>query len=424
MNVAAAGTSTGYVFAVPYPMPSQGGPLIFDNRGEVVWFHPLDPLEGANLQVQRYRGRQVLTWWQGTINSVGQGRGEGVIVDHTYRRVATVRAGNGLSADLHELLLTAQDTALITAFAPRHADLSTVGGASNGQVAESVIQEIDVSSGRVVFQWRSLDHVAVTESYQPRSDPYDYFHANSVAVDRDGHLLISARNTHAVYKVNRQTGAVIWRLGGKRSDFEMKPGTGFAWQHDARRQPDGTITLFDDEAAPAVGKQSRGLALAVDETRRSASLAHEYRHPHPLLADSQGNTQELPNGNVFVGWGAQPYFTEFSRSGRPLFDAHIQAPRQSYRAYRYPWTAAPAAAPALVVASTGIAYASWNGATQVARWQLLGGSSPSTLSVLGTYARTGFETPLPTGGHARAWYAVHAVDAAGRRLSQSEPVRA
>jgi len=150
VNVAAAGTSTGYAFAVPYPMPSQGGPLIFDNRGEVVWFHPLDPLDGANLQVQRYRGRQVLTWWQGTINSVGQGRGEGVIVDHSYRRVATVRAGNGLSADLHELPLTAQDTALITAFAPRPADLSTVGGASSGQVAESVIQEIDVSSGRVV----------------------------------------------------------------------------------------------------------------------------------------------------------------------------------------------------------------------------------------------------------------------------------
>jgi hypothetical protein len=131
-----------------------------------------------------YRGKPVLTWWQGT--QIG-GLGEGVIVDSSYREIARVRAGNGHTLDPHELLLTAEGTALITC-SPSNvsADLSSIGGSKNGRVAESVIQEVDVQTGRVLLEWRSLDHVSVSESYMQPGGIYDFMHANSIDVAPDG----------------------------------------------------------------------------------------------------------------------------------------------------------------------------------------------------------------------------------------------
>src|SRR5262249_25318509 len=162
---------------------------------------------------------------------------------------------------------------------------------------EGGVQEVDVATGRVLFEWHSADHVDVDESYAPPppaakgadADPYDYFHVNSIDVDRDGNLLVSARNTRAVYKIRRSDGAVLWRLGGKRSRFRLEPAARFAWQHDARRQPDGTITLFDNEAAPPVRKRSRALVLHLDARTHRATLVRSYVHPKGLLSGSQGN---------------------------------------------------------------------------------------------------------------------------------------
>src|SRR5919204_2109994 len=250
----------GYVFLAPKRHAQQKGPLIVDRGGGIAWFHPLEA-EATDFRVQRYRGRPVLTWWQGH-SARGFGSGEYVIADETYRRVATVRAGNGLAGDEHEFQLTPRGTALITIY---HRE---------GRVLDSIVQEVEVASGRVLLEWRSIDHVPPAESYVPLSagggsSPLakgDYFHVNSLEVEPDGNLLVSARNTSALYEIDRRTGEVLWRLGGKRSDFRMGPGTRFAWQHDARRQPDGTITLFDDEAAPPLGKRSRAIRLRLDTT--------------------------------------------------------------------------------------------------------------------------------------------------------------
>ena len=172
-------------------------------------------------------------------------------------------------------------------------------------------------------------------------------------------------------------GAIIWRLGGRRSDFAMGSGTAFAWQHDARRQPDGSLTIFDNGATPAVEQLSRGLVLDVDERAMPAELLHQYTHPR-VLADSQGNLQLLANGNVFVGWGEVPRVSEFDQEGRLLFDALLGEKYESYRAFRLPWTGLPAEAPAIALTHHGrelTAYASWNGATEVHTWQLLAGAS-------------------------------------------------
>ncbi|HEV3228770.1 MAG TPA: arylsulfotransferase family protein [Solirubrobacteraceae bacterium] len=423
------GVSPGLVFLSPYSGPNQGGAMIVDNQGELVWFHPHHQKQTTNFRIQDYRGKPVLTWWEGIITSTGHGKGDYVLLDDSYREVARVKAGRGLQGDLHEFLLTPQQTALATMYRSVPADLSAAGGSGQDHLLDSMFQEIDVQTGRVLLEWHSVDHVAVEESYaQFKSGPFpfDYFHINSIDVDLDGNLLVSARNTHAVYKINRQTGAIMWRLGGKRSDFSMGPGATFAWQHDARRHPDGTITIFDDGALPAVEKESRGLVLTLDEQQMVATLAREYQHPTALLSGSQGNLQVLPTQNVLVGWGAEPYVSEFDQAGRLLFDAQLPSSEQSYRAFRFPWSARPTEAPAMAVDRRGgdrvTVYASWNGATEVTRWVVLGGRTPSALKPLRSRARAGFETAI--GLRTRHPYlAVRAIDSTGEALGESRTAR-
>jgi hypothetical protein len=270
--------------------------------------------------------------------------------------------------------------------------------------------------GRVLFEWHSIDHVALDESYEERprklSIPYDYFHVNSIDVDTDGNLLVSARNTHAVYKIDRRLGRIVWRLGGKRTDFTFGRGARFAWQHDARRLPDGTISLFDNEAAPQVGPQSRVIVLRLDMQRRRATLVRSYTHRPPLVAVDQGNAQLLPDGHFLVGWGHQPYVTEFGETGRTLFDLRFGQGSDSYRAFRFPWVGRPLDRPAVVVKGDA-AHVSWNGATQVATWRLVGSGE--------AIPRTGFETAIPLPDRLGR-VEIEALDAHGHVLGRSPSV--
>ena len=410
-------TAPGYVLIAPKKNVAQAGPMIVDDRGRLVWFRPLNTRGVTDFRVQTYRGRPVLTWWRGR-PSHGKGKGNYAIVDSSYRPVARVRPGNGLVGDIHEFLITPRNTALMTIF--HRVDRG------DRPIFEGVVQELDIATGRVLFEWHSLDHVALAETYERppilASQPYDYFHINSIDEDTDGNLLVSARNTRAIYKIDRVTGEILWRLGGKRSDFAMGPGARFAWQHDARRRADGTITLFDNEAAPRVGPQSRGLVLRLDMRRMRATLVRSIVHEPRLLAATQGNLQLLPNGHWFVGWGARPYFTEYDATGRRvLFDARFGYQDDSYRAYRLPWIGRPGGRPALAV-SGRTAYVSWNGATEVARWQLLAGDAPNRLRPVRSVARGGFETALAAPAGAR-YVAVGALARDGAVLGISRTLR-
>ncbi len=277
-------------------------------------------------------------------------------------------------------------------------------------------------------KWRSLDHVRITESHETprRNHPFDYFHVNSVGFDSDGHLLVSARNTWAIYKIHRRTGRVIWRLGGKRSDFAMGRGTTFAFQHDARSHANGRlISLFDNGPVRNGGRHSRALMLALDKRRMRATLARQIRHTPPLFARITGNTQVLPNGNVLVCWGNTGYFTEYGNDNRARFDARLPRGGQNYRVYRFPWAGRPAARPRVAARATAGGprlYASWNGATELASWQLRTGSSPEKLEPRATVPRRGFETVLRVPDAARYAAAV-ALDRNGRPLRTSNVVR-
>ena len=422
----ASAAAPGYVFVALKEGAGEHGPMILDDRGQLVWFEKY--ITARDFKAQRYRGRPVLTWWEGTV-FVGHGIGEYVIFDHSYREVARVRAGNGFRGDLHEFLITPEDTALLTAYAEVPADLSSVGGRKYGAAWEGILQEIDIETGEVLFEWHSLDHVGVDESHvAPPEDPdfvYDYFHINSIDVDRDGNLLVSSRHTWTVYKIDRKNGEVLWRLGGKRSDFEMGEGTTTAFQHDARRHEDGTLTIFDNGAHPQVHEQSRAIQLQLDEEEMSATLLREYTSPEEIVATSQGNAQLLSNGNVFVGWGSAPFVSEFSHDGELLLNAGFPPECESYRAFRFSWSGHPTDAPALVAKRRSkdrvALHASWNGATKVAAWEVISGPHPNKLEPLGSLPRNGFETAI-LAQTSDPYVAARAKDSSGKTLGTSAPV--
>jgi hypothetical protein len=408
----------------------QSGPMIVDGSGQLVWFDPVPKgMTATDFQVERYRGKPVLLWWQGNIPSLGIGFGTDEIYGSNYRPVAQITGGNGYQADLHDAEITPQGSAFITSNTLIHADLASGGGPREGVLIDSIVQEIDIATGLVMFEWHSYGHVALSESYSPppgsASEPWDWFHLNSISPGPEGNLLISSRNTSALYDVSVTSGRVLWRIGGKNPTFKMDAGTGMAYQHDARWQQDHTITVFDDGAVPKKHSQSRAIRLAIDWAHLTVHLVGRDVRTPSLLSGSQGNDQVLPNDDSFVGWGEVPYFTEFSPSGQMVFDGHLPAPAQSYRAYKFVWQAAPTDPPAIVVKPAGAGgdtvYASWNGATQVVQWRVLAGTSSKSLSPIATFAKSGFESALAVSSTS-THFAVEALDGEGHLLGTSPTV--
>jgi hypothetical protein len=433
---AKAQTATGDLFLAPYSGIGQYGPMILDEHGGLIWFKPLSPAgaRAADFRVQEYEGKPVLTWWQDPLVGGGSATAGDVIANSSYQEIAQVRAGNGYQPDLHEFQITPQGTALITVYDAIDCNLSSVGGPADGAVADTLLQEIDLKSGLVMYEWHSLDHVPLSASYSSaaptsRAEPFDYFHINSIDVEQDGDLLVDSRNTWAAYDVDPATGQVRWQLGGRHSSFKMGPGTATAWQHDAIQQPDGSITFFDNGAFPLEHSQSRAIDVALDTSSMTATLVRSYEHENPLVAGSQGNLQALGGGDWMVGWGQAGYLSEIDAAGQVLFNAHLPPDWETYRAYALPWSGAPAEPPAVAVAHGAhgqlVAYASWNGASDVASWRVLAGPSPASLAPVATGPRSGFETELALpAGVSGADVAVQALDSSGAVMSVSPSVKA
>jgi outer membrane protein assembly factor BamB len=411
--------------AVPGSEPQQGLMMI-DRQGRLVWFAPASGDPSFNLDVQSYGGKPALTWWQGTVSNA-HGYGVAQVGDDAYHPVKGIHAGHGLQTDLHDLLLTDRGTALITAYETTTTDLTSIGGSARGQVFAGHVQEVDLKTGRVLLDWNSLDHVGIDESLQPpphTGQGYDYFHLNSIAETDDGNLLISARNTCAIYKVDRFTGKILWRLNGTRSDFSVSSAARFWWQHDARPHGPSVITVFDN-AGPDKEKQSRGLVLSVNHAAKRVELTRALVHPAAFIAGTLGNVQLLRDGGAFVGWGSQSYFSQYAPDGTLILDGQLPVGVRSYRAHLADWVGRPADGPRIVAQANpagGFAvHASWNGATEVARWTVLAGPDSSSLSPVGSQPWTGFETAIEVNSDGPAFCAV-ALDAGGRELGRSPVV--
>lgn len=438
-----AAQASGYLFLAPIrnyahagAFEGKPGPEIVEANGDPVWEHPLGKeikIQGHNKEVvamdfhsTTYEGQPVLVWWEGYITSLGFGDGFWAIVDQHYRRVAIVRAPKDFELDFHDIQL-GPGTAYIFASRIAKVDERCCGGPKDGAIHDSVLLEVSVKTGKVLWGWDPLQHVPLGETYTApptNGDPWDPYHLNSISFSPTGVPIVSARNTWAAYWIDRKTGRVLATLGGKHSSFKLARGARFAWQHDVHQQSDGQVSVFDDEAAPKEGRQSRALIMALDGTHHTASVAREYVLPSPALAGSQGNAQLLGNGNLFVGWGQLPYFSEYSAAGQLLYLGKLPGPDESYRAFRSPWVGLPPGRPSLALTAPGGLYASWNGATQIAAWRLLAGSSEASLAPAGEpVARQGFETQI-TPTTAAPYYAVQALDSSGQALGTSAAVSA
>jgi Arylsulfotransferase (ASST) len=409
--------------------PRPEGVLIATDDGEPVFFRRRTAQRKLfDVAVQDYRGQQVLTYWEGRF-AAGWGYGEYVMLDSAYREIARIGALGGYRADIHDMQITPEGTALVLVYNRIEHDLRPWGGRRGGEILDNVIQEIDLQTGRLLFEWHSVDHIKLGESRDRPEGPdaWDYFHLNAVDVAPDGDLLISARNTCAVYELDRRTGRVHWTMGGRRSDFRLDRSTRFCRQHDARWNSRNELSIFDNHIdSPQAPGESRAIKLRVNETARRVKLLRGYKHPAEPAAPNKGGARLQPNGNMLVAWGAIPMITEFTRKGRIVLNARFAgATDGSYRAQRASWVGRPATDPnvAAEAGDDGVrAWASWNGATEVARWQLLGGATPDTLAPIGSAPRDGFETTLTAAG-AYGYVAVQALDASGAVLGTSAAVQ-
>jgi predicted MFS family arabinose efflux permease len=431
----------GYIFLANFydlnhpPLHGQSGPLILDRRLQPVWFKPVPKnVVASNLSLQTYHGKPVLAWWQGVVTNTGAtDSGEYVIVDQHYRPVARLKGADGWVLTLHSITIVGND-AWVTANKDIPHNLSHYGGAYNGTLTDSAVQEYDLRTGRLIRNWDALDHIPLSESYSTLPSngfPWDAYHVNSIVLPGDGTFVVSMRNTWAAYKVDIATGKIIWTLGGRHSSFKFGPQATFAWQHDVTVYP-GTplVTMFDDHCCQISSggtyvsptAPSRGLVLKLDTAHRTASVAAQYAQDEGGDADYMGSLEPLPNGNELMGWGSVPYLSEYDSAGNKLFAAILPGSDLSYRARLEPWVGQPLYPPAGAArrrAGVTTVYASWNGATQVARWRVLDGASGQPLA---TSARTGFETAIPVNAAASAQaFEVQALDARGRVLGTSRP---
>ena len=450
------------LFVAPYAFSDnasygQQGALMLDNEGNPVWFRPLKSpnLMNTDFRVQKLKGKPVLTFWQGTLatpptytNIPGGASEPGscyYILDRAYHIIKTVAAQKGFTSDIHEFLITPHNTALLFGTKVVPMDLTPYGGPQNGAIHDFSIQEIDLCTNELLFFWDALDHIPLTDSYEPAStavdsgNVWDAYHLNSIGLtDDEDDILVSGRNTWTIYRINKPTGDIVWRLGGKQSNFTIGSGADFSWQHDARFLPNNVISLFDDnccesDVIPPSTPPAHGLILQLNLSNVTAHFKRSYYHDPNLQVASQGNVQTLKNGNRFIGWGQSNYYAEYRKAGNTindpalnmLYDAQMPPTNYTYRAYRHCWVGTPHYPPSIAVIANQdrrTVYASWNGSTETAMWQVFAGLSSHHLSKVKTMEKIGFETVISVKSQG-PYFKVKALNAEGKVIGASKVVK-
>lgn len=434
-------TSSGsYLFLTP----DNDGIGIFRDTGTLVaWVQrPAGDTEEHDATVVNLWGHPYLAAWAGTARLLGKNKvsvnsGTVLLYNEHYQQVGEITAGRPFApgrVDMHEFRITPQNDALIGIYEPVRMTIHhrTV------TVVEYVVQKLSlvhdaqgIHTGKVLFEWRSLRHVPLSASYA--GDPggggaWDYFHGNAIAQDADGNLLISARNTWAIYKVSVKTGQILWEVGARGDHRLSHP---WCFQHDIDALGNNEYSLFDDGGlGPGCwGKSehaSRGLIIRVDPSQHPAgvTLVHAFRHQPDIDTGYLGSIQRLSDGDVLVDWGNQPEITQYSPDGSKVV-MDLSLSYQSYRGFRYPWVGMPTDTPSVAARLTGSGtkvWASWNGSTQVVAWRVMAGPTPAILTAVGRpVSREGFETRISL-GRRYPDVAVQALGAGGRVLATSEPV--
>ncbi|ORY63828.1 ASST-domain-containing protein [Leucosporidium creatinivorum] len=421
-NIETAPTSASNYSLLSYrgTATTQPAPLIMDSNGSLIWSGSADGYTNTmNTLVQTYKGEPVLTFFTGDFYSGGYGQGAWQMLASNYSVVGTVATLNetteGDNSDFHEFFITENNTALVESWRVTEADLSGVSGYDSANPAtwtwDCVFQEIDIETNTLLFEWRSLEHVDPSETYFEISDgsgnsssnPFDHCHINSVEKDAKNNYLVSMRGPSTIYYIDGTTSEIIYRISGKNTNFTMGTDATFWYQHDARFRSDNTVSpynlsIFDNAAGGSgdVETSARGIVLSIDTDAMTAELVWSAAPSFNTTAPSQGSHQILDNGDHVIGWGAVPQFSVYSEAGEPIEDVRFgvnASTVQSYRAFKQDWIGYPLTTPSFAL-NTSHAFASWNGATEIASWQLLGGSSADSLSSISTNTKDGFEATM------------------------------
>ncbi|KDQ50618.1 hypothetical protein JAAARDRAFT_41927 [Jaapia argillacea MUCL 33604] len=402
----------GYYFTCPRGTNvSTPGPAIYKSDGTLVWTGAADGIDDCfDLRTQTLNGTEVMTMWVGEVIG-GWGDGRAIILNSTYNIIHNFTATFPTGTDLHEFQIppVTNSTALLTSYYPLNMDFSSVGGSGDDWLLECAFQEIDIATNTVLFSWNASAHVSLSDSYisatsdSTQDNPWDFFHINSVDKDADGNYLVSARHYHQIYKVDGQSGDVIWSLGGKTSSWSLCSNCNFEWQHFGRwRDNYSAISLFDNASNGSENDEStgRGMILDLDFDSMDATLRTEFLplQSHPI--QSQGNTELLPSGDWLLGWGSSPWISEYRANGSMIYSAALggqdlsDGPVANYRAFKsLTWKAYPTAPPSAAILGTNV-YVSWNGATEVQAWEALAGDTMGSLNSIANVSRTSFETNI------------------------------
>lgn len=415
-------------------MAGQSGPELIDRHGHPVWFVPVSRnVVANNLALQTYNGKPALSYWVGVENAAGVvTSGKDIVVDQHYKTVATLKGSKGWIIDLHEMVIDGTDAWVIASKSERK-DLRREHGPRHGTFVDNAVQEYDLTNGKLLYTWDAADHVKLADTYMKfiRDGVWDPYHINSLQLTGSKTFLVSLRNTWAAYQIDMATGKADWTLGGKHSTFRFKGKAQFQWQHDVQLHRNNVVSVFDDHCCKVNSKgqllvpngPTRGLVLKLDMGRKTASMTKQYTRGKHFYAAFLGDTDLLSNGGAVIGWGSQPFFSEYGRSGNLLLDAQFPTNSdQTYRATLDHWTGTPSKPPIGAVKTNGgraTVYVSWNGVTGVHKWRVLAGNSSRHLSAVVTKGNTGFETKIALSKKYKK-YEVVALDGKGKTMASSK----
>ena len=362
--------------------------MIMDNTGFPKYFKKIP--KNQNAYDFKLQPNGLLTYFQRVT-------GKFLAMDNTYTVVDSFACGNGYTTDTHELQILDNGHALLMSYDPQTVDMSEIveGGDPEATVIGLIIQELDTSKN-VVFQWRSWDHFEITDAVETNftGSRIDYAHGNAIEPDLDGNILISSRRMNEITKIDRSTGDIIWRLGGKNNQFtflnDPDHPLGPTRQHDCRILEDGHLTVFDNGNLHEP-PHSRGVEFELDLDNMTATMVWQFRDDPDALAQFVGNTQRLPNGNTMVGWGGTwPNAVEVTPDGTKVWEFTFPEDQFNYRTFRFPWkgvAAAPTAWPdtTSVPGELHLGFVKF-GDDYVQKYRIYRGDTPESMTMMGETA--------------------------------------
>jgi hypothetical protein len=345
----------GYIFITPTSLNATDNHptslALLDSAGNYVFFLPDNGTENiAPFTITRglsnfdYQKDGLMTFGKRVSSQISY-----MTIDSTFNLVDSSVCEFGALVDPHEFLRTSSGETIHLCHETRTMDMSMYYTTSGAQydtatsVKGNIIQHFDVS-GNLIFEWKTLDHFSIDDSYAyvfRDSTFFDHAHVNSIEIDADSNYLISSRFLHEVTKINKNTGQIIWRFGGKNNDFTFVGDTvPFSAQHDVRLIGNNSLLIFDN-ANHSSTDIARSVNYILDTVSFTATLNWEYKNPHGLSSRYQGSSRRLPGGNTVINWAAAiPYttselFSEVDPAGNVVMELDLPDQYISYRIVKH-----------------------------------------------------------------------------------------